>query len=131
LLDGLVKTFYSSGKVFEILTYSKGQREGVWKQYFETGILKTDGVFKKDTLDGKINYYHPNAKKQLEGMYTNGLRQGVFTMYEDNGKVKETLRYEKGTLHPDDEKRHLKGEIKEVFPESTIYKGGFEGLMPK
>lgn len=131
LLDGIVKTFYRGGKVFEILTYSKGKREGAWKQYYETGVLKTDGIFKNNTLDGKIIYYHANAKKQLEGNYVNGQRQGIFTIYEDNGKVKETLRYDKGILHPEDEKRHLVGEPKEVYPESIIYKGGFEGLMPK
>lgn len=131
LLDGIVKTFYRSGKTFEILTYLKGKREGPWKQFYESGVLKTDGTYKNDTLDGKITYYHSNAKKQMEGTYVKGLRQGVFTIYEDNGKVKETLRYDKGFLHPDDEKRHLVKEPKEVFPESIIYKGGFEGLMPK
>ncbi len=131
LLDGIVRTFYRSGKTFEILTYLKGKREGPWKQFYESGVLKTDGTFKNDTLDGKITYYHSNAKKQMEGTYVKGLRQGVFTIYEENGKVKETLRYDKGFLHPDDEKRHLVKEPKEVFPESIIYKGGFEGLMPK
>ncbi|MCX7744118.1 MAG: toxin-antitoxin system YwqK family antitoxin [Flavobacteriales bacterium] len=131
LLDGIVKTFYRSGKTFEIITYLKGKREGPWKQFYESGVLKTDGTFKNDTLDGKITYYHSNSKKLMEGTYAKGLRQGVFTIYEDNGKVKETLRYDKGFLHPDDEKRHLVKEPKEVFPESIIYKGGFEGLMPK
>jgi len=131
VLEGMMKTYYRNGKLFEQIAYTKGKKEGIWKQYFENGVLKVDGTYKNDSLEGKITYYHPNTKKMLEGFYKRGLREGTFTIYEENGKVKETLRYNNGIIHPDDRKKKLSGDIKEVFPESIIYQGGYEGLAPK
>lgn len=131
LLDGLIKTYYRSGKLFEQIAYVRGKKEGIWKQYFESGVLKVDGTYKNDTLDGKIIYYHPNTKKMLEGLYKRGLREGTFTIYEENGKVKDTYRYNNGIMHPDDRKKKINGDIKEVFPESIIYQDGYENLAPK
>jgi antitoxin component YwqK of YwqJK toxin-antitoxin module len=130
-LDGIVKSYYPSKKIFEEISFLNNKKEGTWKQFYENGITRAEGKFTNDTLSGKVTYYHPNGKKNLEGIYVKGLRNGTFYLYDESGKLIETLRYKKGRLYDEDEKRtRKKNEIKEYLPEDIIYKGGFEGLKP-
>lgn len=130
LKDGLEKVYYrGSTKLYQQTMFVAGKKEGIYKQYFESGVLKRDGTFKNDTLEGKITYYHPNAKKLMEGQYIRGIRDGEFKYYDESGKLIETLHYTRGKLREDDYKRHLSGEIKVTLPESVIYEG-IPGLEP-
>ncbi len=128
---GEEKVFYpKTGKLFQTTYFADGKKEGLWKQFYADGFLKTDGNHKNDTLVGKVIYYHPNGKKNLEGNYVKGLRHGEFFVYDENGKLAETLHYKMGKLDEKDLKRHLNGEIKVTFPEDVIYQGGYEWLNP-
>jgi len=128
--NGLEKTFYrGTGKLYQQVMFVNGKKEGIYKQYFESGVLKRDATYKNDTLEGKVMYYHPNTKKLMEGTYVKGLRNGEFNYYDESGKLIETLHYRMGKLREDDYKRHLSGEIKVTYPEDIIYEG-IPGMDP-
>lgn len=128
---GEEKIYYpGSGKLFQSTIFTNDKKNGWYKQFYQDAVIKTDGNFVNDTLVGKVTYYHPNGKKNLEGIYVKGLRDGEFYVYDEKGKLAETLHYKMGKLDEKDELRHLNGEIKVVYPEDVIYQGGYEHLNP-
>lgn len=129
--NGEEKVYYpKTGKLFQTTKFVNGKKEGWWKQFYADGFLKTDGTHVNDTLSGKVIYYHPNGKKNLEGNYVNGLRHGEFYVYDEKGKQVEVLHYKMGKLDEKDLKRHMEGDIKVTLPEDVIYQGGYEHLNP-
>lgn len=128
--SGTEEAFYLSGKMFEVTTWDKDKKNGMWKQWFENGVTKVDGAYKNDTLEGKVIYYYPNGKKQMEGTYVKGLRSGSFLFYDTSGKMVRTLTYINGKLSPEDEQKYkLEKENNINIPEDIIYQG-FEQFKP-
>lgn len=128
--DGLETTFYlGSGKVFQSCTFKNGKKEGPFKQFFESGILKSDMSYTNDTVVGKVIYYHHTGKKLMEGSYYQGVRNGDFFMYDEQGKLTETIHYKMGKMDEAALKRRMSGEIKTVIPEDVIYED-FPGTNP-
>lgn len=84
LEDGIARYFDTDGNVIEIITYQRGfitdrerinrydannRKNGVWKWFYETGELRT------------------------EGYYRHGLRHGVFKDYDRNGNLSKITKY--------------------------------------
>jgi len=64
--NGYCKTYYSNGKMKEVLFYKKGKRQGECINYYNNGKLMNRGVYNNDTLismnvyneDGTLNSEH-------------------------------------------------------------------------
>src|SRR5688572_18052539 len=130
--EGEERVYYpGTGALFQATLYSKGKKNGYWKQFYSNGILKTDAHFINDTLQGKTIYYHETGKKQMEGVYVDALRDGEFFIYDESGKLIDTLHYKKGKLDEKDQLRLMKKDDQsKTYPEDVIYQGGYEQYNP-
>ena len=121
-LDGISKTYFENGKIYELGSYVKGIRQGKWKLYYRNGNLRSQGMFEDGYRSGIWTYYNENESlfmrgphvKNLKsglwetfhkdgsikgkGEFKSGLKQGNWTMYEINGKLDQDLSgtYDKG-----------------------------------
>lgn len=94
--EDISKSFYSSGQVAQELKWQNDKENGAWKQYFESGLLKLQALFKDGNLHGDYMVYHPNGEKYVEGQYKNGLMEGDWIYYNEDGSVKAEITYQNG-----------------------------------
>ncbi|MCK5029342.1 MAG: hypothetical protein KAR57_06895 [Bacteroidales bacterium] len=85
-----------------------GSKEGVWKEFYRTGILKEEETY----LDGKLN--------------------GYVKLYNEEGKLVESIKYNNGEVSLDSNDFDSNIEIKEEFDinENLIFSGSFKNDIP-
>ncbi len=74
----------------------KALKQGLNKEYFSNGELKSKGNYKNDLKYGIHQEYHYNGKLKLKGNYKNGRRVGLFEKYYESGKLKSKGNYKNG-----------------------------------
>lgn len=71
------------------------QKQGVWKLYDATGVLRAEENYLDDKLDGICKYMFENGKLISSSQYVAGVKNGPFTEYFDSGKKMREGFYEK------------------------------------
>jgi hypothetical protein len=85
--QGLMKTYYPSGKVRQTFWYENGIRQDSARWFFEEGQLFRTTPYKNDTVDGiQIQYYRTGRLKAKIG-YSKGLRTPYFEEFTPEGKA--------------------------------------------
>lgn len=100
----------SKGKVkrYEETNYVAGLKSGKWIQYFSTGRVKAEGVYKDGNFDGRVKWFFSNGKVEIEGYYKYAVKQGFWKYYEDDGAIRKKIYYRNGEVIKDNElERHL------------------------
>ena len=87
VIDGVVTTYYPSGKIQSRETYINNVKEGISKAYYESGKLKATVNFKDGKLGGKFKKYNERGIIIEEGNLQDGKREGIQKVYYESGKV--------------------------------------------
>lgn len=94
--DGIRREYDTTGKVirgylfingwmrFEGVTDLNGLRQGLWKEYYPTGELRSQGHYKNSKMVGKWKFYYPTQELEMEGAYLNGVKDGEWVRYYPN-----------------------------------------------
>ena len=88
---------FKNGKIIAegILTDS-GKKQGLWKEYYENGSLKSEGNYKDDKKTGKWKYYYKNGQLEETGEYVDGKPEGEWLWYYPSGKLLRKMSYYQG-----------------------------------
>lgn len=113
LLTGEYHKYYKSKQLAEKGTFSKGLKDGIWKNWQENGNLTKVERWKKGTLHGLCTTYNLKGEKVSEGKFKNGRKHGTWIDYI----TKDTIRYKKGKILPKKLKDTTKREpfLKRLF----------------
>jgi antitoxin component YwqK of YwqJK toxin-antitoxin module len=97
LYEGEFKEYYESGKLKSTVLYVKGKKQGLYKMMSEDGktVLVTVN-YKDDEMTGNYKEVYPNGKTKSEGKYQNGKKEGKWKEYTEDGKV-TTAIFKNGT----------------------------------
>ncbi|MFN5912282.1 MAG: toxin-antitoxin system YwqK family antitoxin [Bacteroidota bacterium] len=92
LLDGKKIVFYvpeslenKSRLPSAVYIYSKGKLNGEAIEYFETGVVKSKGMYKDDKKIGVWEAYHPSGKKMMLERFKDGIHHGWHFAYNEAG----------------------------------------------
>jgi hypothetical protein len=85
--QGLMKTFYLSGKVRLTFWYENGLRQDSSRWYFEEGQLFRATPFKNDTIDGIQKQYYRGGRLKAKIGYSKGLRTPYIEEFTPEGKL--------------------------------------------
>lgn len=96
--DGIVKSFYASGKVFEKLNFVQNEPSGAYEQYYENGKLLAKGNYLLGRLEGPYEVYFENTQIKEKFFYKDGLIEGSSVKYYENGQVQQQSTYLAGKL---------------------------------
>jgi hypothetical protein len=128
--QGLMKTFYISGKVRQTFWYENGLRQDSSRWYFEEGQLFRTTPYKNDTVDGiQKQYYRTGGLKAKIG-YIKGLRTPYIEEFTTEGKV--VAGYPNLVVSTRDDYKS-KGlykitlELSDKSPKVRFYRGDFSG----
>lgn len=84
---------------FEGITDLEGRRQGLWKEYYETGELRSEGHYINSNMTGKWRYFFPNQKIEIVGNYNRkGQKNGEWQWFYPNGELLSLEYYEDGKL---------------------------------
>jgi len=97
-LNGTEQKFYPDGRVAEEINWKNGLKNGVWKQFFRNGQLKSTATYVNDKLDGEFMTYFSDGTKHVEGVYRQDIPDGEWKRYDEKGKLLSTIRYAGGTI---------------------------------
>lgn len=109
--------------IAEGIVMKNGEYDGLWKYYYKTGELKTEGLYEKSIRSGKWIYYYKNGKKEQVGKYKKDKPSGMWTWYYPNGQPKKIEYFRKGkpegeyTEYDIDGNEIVKGEFFNGKPE--------------
>ncbi len=98
--NGLHKEWWDNGQLKTEGAYNINQPIGKWSNYdFETGHLIKSGYYRKGIKEGKWHFYYPKTgRHKAEFNYSNNEKNGPFALYDKEEKVLAKGRYFKGEL---------------------------------
>ncbi len=85
--QGLMKTFYVSGKVRQTFWYENGLRQDSSRWYFEEGQLFRTTPYKNDTIEGIQKQFYRTGRLKARIGYKKGLRTTYFEEFTPEGKL--------------------------------------------
>jgi len=86
LLNGSCIKYDASELPTSIGTYLNGQQHGNW-QYFEKGVLKSEGPYVADEKHGIWTLYDDNGKLFFKKEFRHGVEEGLVEKYHSNGQL--------------------------------------------
>lgn len=107
LNDKFVK-MYHSNQLAEQGQFKNGLRIGLWKTWYQNGVLATTQIWRKGERNGKFFRYSENGSILEYGKYSSNLKSGKWT----NTESKEIITYKKGVIVKE----------KQIFTKSEKYK---------
>ncbi len=91
--NGLVKQHYPSGAVKTEIEYKDGKRHGLAKRYYENGLLHQEITYENNIKQGEAKTYYKNGKLFQLTPYENGYIQGIRMKYRDDGSLMAEIPY--------------------------------------
>ncbi len=89
ILEGEVLTYYSNGKITEILHYKSGKLNGVVKQFSKIGSVLNHVNYVDGKLNGLAQYYDENGELIYKGNYKDDVKVGKWEHYKNGKQVKK------------------------------------------
>ena len=76
----------------------KGKYDGLYKQFFSSGQLRTKGFYDNGVKNGLWESYHENGTLHSKGIYKNGFWEGLWVDHYEDGSVRSKGFYRNGKL---------------------------------
>jgi antitoxin component YwqK of YwqJK toxin-antitoxin module len=97
-------------KLASIGLYERGERNGLWTSYYDTGKKQSEQTFKAGKPHGMQRTYWPTGDRESDGWYREGVPNGTFTAYDGSGGPSGSTVVQDGTgtialVHPNGTKR--------------------------
>jgi len=84
---------YKNG-VIEIRGMMKnGNRDGLWKSFYEDGTPWSETTFKDGIKNGKTTTWYPTGQMRYTGFYTNDKESGKWMYYDEKGNISNSTNY--------------------------------------
>jgi antitoxin component YwqK of YwqJK toxin-antitoxin module len=84
--NGLMKTFYANGLLYQTFWYENGLRQDTGKWYYESGRVFRTTPFKNDSSDGVQTQYYESGAVRAKLSFVNGLRTPYLEEFSSDGK---------------------------------------------
>ncbi|OFX23624.1 MAG: hypothetical protein A2033_15630 [Bacteroidetes bacterium GWA2_31_9] len=79
--------------VIEEGKYVNNKKEELWKQYYNSGKIKTELTYKNNKADGYAKFYYENGNVSEEGLWQSNKWIGAYKMYFENGNLSYEWNY--------------------------------------
>jgi hypothetical protein len=85
--NGLTKTYYPGGQLYQTFWYVNDLREDSSGWYYTEGQLFRSTPYRRDTIDGIVKQYYRTGEIRARIGYSKGLRTTLFEEYSRDGKL--------------------------------------------
>jgi len=95
-LHGIVRKYYSNGRVSEEVEWIEDQKQGSWKQYYPSGAPRLSAFYADDVLNGSYKVYFSNGKLEISGELLNGRSHGTWIYFDEKGEELMSMEFVHG-----------------------------------
>jgi antitoxin component YwqK of YwqJK toxin-antitoxin module len=95
-LQGMVRSYYPSGKISEEVAWLENKKQGSWKQYYENGSLRLKCRYENDMLNGLYEVFSADSTIKVRGAYLENNSNGIWSFYDETGLEVYSIKYEYG-----------------------------------
>src|SRR6185295_7317798 len=99
LNDVGMKIYSSTGRLVKTGRVLNGKKEGIWRSYYENGMLSRIEEYHQDIINGLVVAVEVNGAVSEEDNIVNGKKDGVSHQYNRNGTIKLEENYSNGVLN--------------------------------
>jgi len=92
--EGLWVEWYESGIPKYLAEWTQGMGHGQWVYFYENGEIRERSHVEQDLWQGIAEGWHSNGVKAFEGMYIENERIGRWTWWDDQGAITESKTYQ-------------------------------------
>ena len=110
--EGLLRSYYEDGQLYEEAEFNSGKLDGFRKIYFPGGQLKIHEQYKSDIYHGTYVRYFEDGSKKVAGDYEEGVMTGIWTSYYQNGAIKDEVTMAGNLENGPFKEYHDNGKIK-------------------
>jgi antitoxin component YwqK of YwqJK toxin-antitoxin module len=121
-LNGVVKEYYENGQLKSEGNSKNGQPDGLLKEYYENGQPQRLTTYANGEVNGLKTEYYENGKKRLEVNFKNGQPDGLEKSYYESGNIQMKGFFKDGKQH---------GMRAEIYILKTIIKTDNRTVLPK
>ena len=118
--NGVKKNYWESGELKSELRYDGDKLNGLCIWYDSNGRKQTQASYVCDTLEGRYLRWYPNGQLAEERWYHKGMQDSVCLTYSEKGSLSSKDYYSWGKLNGESKKWYDNGQ---VFQEGQ-YKDG-------
>jgi antitoxin component YwqK of YwqJK toxin-antitoxin module len=111
--EGLSVSYYSTGKVSQELNYKNDLKHGIWRQYYDNGVLKISGAYTAGKRTGAFIVNYPSNKPEWRGNYANDIKNGKWIHYNPDGTVESEIEFINGIATNSEELNDRESKILE------------------
>ena len=115
-LHGKYKQYYESGTIKTIGYYKNGELHGPYATYYESGLAKSMIEYKEDEYHGAYVEYFEDGTPSSRGKYKNGHRDGEYVKFYENGDYYCKLSYTDGILNGNSIYYRQNSVVEEIVP---------------
>ena len=95
-LEGMARSYYSSGLVSEEVEWAQNRKEGTWNQYYAGGVPRLSGHHKDGLLHGNYEVYYSDGTVKIRGSYLENKSHGTWFFFDETGEEIYSLEYING-----------------------------------
>ena len=88
------KTCYTLNQIVETGYYGHNMKQGVWKEYHCTGMLKSEQVYVNGKVSGLVTIYYEDGKIKTRGTFKNNKWVGPFELFDQKGNLTYLIRFD-------------------------------------
>ena len=120
--EGLTRHYYgnTNEKKKREIMFKNGKPNGPYKDYYENGVLMTDGFRSDGKYEGMCKTYDQEGRLRVEKSYKNGRQEGPAKLFYETGELEKELRFSRGKLDGPARFYYKSGKIKE----DLVYSSG-------
>ncbi|MEI7481146.1 MAG: hypothetical protein WCK75_02225 [Elusimicrobiota bacterium] len=96
--DGSYKEYYESGNLKTEKTIINTKTSGTLRAYYPTGVIQSEAYYTAGALNGTVRIYSENSKLLLEQNFKDGVPNGWFKEFDEAGGLKSELFYADGHI---------------------------------
>lgn len=122
-LTGMAVSLFANGQVKAIYTYQDGQRNGLFSEFYHSGIERYSGRYSQNQLEGVLKTNYSNGVIKNLTYYEHDLKHGYSINFHNDGRLYSESNYFKAqVLNPVKTYREEGGFIESYYTKGKITK---------
>ena len=94
--NGVHKEFFNNGNIKTEGQYINGDKIGLWTEYFREGGTRRIFYANENEKNGSTIEWYKNGVKKIRGEYFHGQKSGLWTSWYSNGVKESVVTYNQG-----------------------------------
>ncbi len=114
-----VKKYRNAGKLIKEVTFVNGVKNGICKNYYDDGRLKSTIIYRNELKEDTAKWYYPEGMVYRTTPYINNTINGRQEKFYKSGRIQASIPYKNSLRMPGLREYNESGSMVKGYPEIT------------